>query len=86
MPYEWDEDKRQSNIDKHRIDFQAVHSFEWATAVTEPSPRGGEMRYTAIGYVGIRLHTVIYTERGGVTRIISLRPSSAKERADYAQA
>ena len=86
MLYEWDEDKRQSNIDKHRIDFQAVHSFEWATAVTEPSPRGGEMRYIAIGYIGDRLRTVIYTERGAATRIISLRPSSDSEEARYAQA
>ena len=86
MPYEWDEDKRQSNIDKHRIDFQSVHAFEWATAVTEPSPRGGEMRYIAIGYIGDRLRTVIYTERGAATRIISLRPSSDSEEARYAQA
>lgn len=86
MLYEWDEDKRQSNIDKHGIDFQSVNIFEWQTAVTEPSPRGGEMRYIAIGYIGIRLHTVIYTERGAATRIISLRPSSDSEEARYAQA
>ena len=86
MLYEWDEDKRQSNIDQHGIDFQSVNAFEWQTAVTEPSPRGGEMRYIAIGYIGIRLHTVIYTERGAATRIISLRPASDGEEAHYAQA
>ena len=86
MPYEWDDDKRQSNIDKHDIDFESVNAFEWETAVTEPSPRGGEMRYIAIGYIGDRLRTVIYTERGPVTRIISMRPSSDSEEARYAQA
>ena len=59
--YEWDEDKRQSNIDKHGIDFESMYDFEWETAVTEPSPRGGEMRYIGIGYIGDRLRTVIYT-------------------------
>ena len=30
--YEWDEAKRRSNLDKHRVDFQAIHRFEWNTA------------------------------------------------------
>ena len=86
MLYEWDADKRQSNIDKHGIDFMSMYDFEWETAVTEPSPRGGEMRYIGISYIGDRLRTVIYTKRGAATRIISLRPSSVEERAHYAQA
>ena len=86
MLYEWDEDKRQSNSEEHGIDFERMYDFEWETAVINPSPRGGEMRYIAISYIGIRLHAVIYTERGPVALIISLRPASAKERADYAQA
>ena len=86
MLYEWDEDKRQSNIDKHGIDFECMYDFEWETAVTEPSPRGGEMRYIGISYIGDRIYTVIYTKRGAATRIISLHPSSVEERAQYAQA
>lgn len=84
--YEWDENKRQSNIAKHGIDFECIYAFDWGNAVIEPSPRGDEERYSAIGYIGSRLHTLIYTERGAATRIISLRPASANERNHYAQA
>ena len=86
MLYEWDENKRQTNRDKHKIDFEAIHFFEWNTALIEPSPRYGEMRYSAIGYIGDHLHFVIYTERGEITRVISLRRASNQERNRYAQA
>ena len=83
--YEWDEAKSRSNLDKHEIDFQAIHEFDWDNAVTEPSPRNNELRYIAVGYIGDRLYTVIYTERGDNKRIISLRKSSRKEMIEYAQ-
>lgn len=84
MPYEWDEQKRRENRDKHGLDFaEEEESFQWATAVSEPSPRDGEMRWRAIGYIGARLHTVIYTVRGDNTRIISLRRSGATEVITY---
>ena len=74
--YEWDEDKRRSNLDKHEVDFEAIYEFDWDNAVTEPSPRDNELRYIAISYLGNRLYTVIYTERGDRRRIISLRKPS----------
>lgn len=84
MPYEWDEQKRRANLDKHGLDFAEVEaSFQWATAVIEPSPRYGEMSWRAIGYIGPRLHTVIYTVRGDNTRIISLRRAGATEVITY---
>jgi len=84
--YEWDEAKRFSNITKHHIDFTAAYNFEWETAVRESSDRYGETRYAATGYIGDRLHRVIYTIRGDKRRIISLRKASPKEMRDYAQA
>ena len=83
--YEWDEAKSRSNLDKHEIDFQAIYEFDWDNAVTQPSPRDNELRYIAVGYIGDRLHTVIYTRRGDNKRIISLRKSSRKEMIEYAQ-
>lgn len=44
------------------------------------------MRYIALEYIAGRLYRVICTERGAVTRIISLRPASANPRNEYAQA
>jgi uncharacterized DUF497 family protein len=86
VEYEWDEAKRLANRAKHEIDFRAAEGFEWAFANVQPTHRHGERRYIATGYIGDRLHTVVFTERGGRTRIISLRRASSKEEKDYAQA
>ena len=86
VEYEWDEAKRRANADKHRIDFVAVREFEWETAIVRPTIRGSELRHIATGYIGARLHTVVFTERDGKRRIISLRRSSRQEERDYAQA
>ena len=68
------------------MDFADVESFDWETALKIPSSRYGEMRWLAIGYIGLRLYAVIYTERGDNTRIISLRKASRQEVRDYAEA
>ena len=83
MIYEWDEAKREANRSKHGIDFDEVRSFVWETAEIKPSPRGNEMRYAATGYIGPRLHRVIYTERGERLRIISVRKAHLQEVRDY---
>ena len=85
VSYEWDEAKNRANIAKGRPSFAAIEDFEWDTALIQPDPRHGEMRYTAIGYIGQRLHYVVFTERGSRTRIISLRKASPKEMRDYAE-
>ena len=48
--------------------------------------RYGETRYLAIGYIGDRLHAVVYTDRGDATRIISLRRANRQEEREYAGA
>ena len=32
MIYEWDENKREANLEKHGIDFEQVHLFDWQRA------------------------------------------------------
>ena len=86
MPYEWDDQKCRDNLEKHEIGFSAVELFEWDTSVKIPSPRYGEMRWLAIGYIGLRLYAIAYAERGNNTRIISLRKASRQEIRDYAEA
>lgn len=83
--YEWDEGKRQSNLDKHGVDFAAIETFDWETALVGRSDRHGEVRFVAIGYIEDRLHQVVFTERGNLARIISLRRASLRERRSYAQ-
>jgi uncharacterized DUF497 family protein len=43
-------------------------------------------RLEAIGYIGDRLHVVIYSLRADVVRIISLRKANAREVKRYAEA
>ncbi len=84
--YEWDEAKNQANITAGRPGFGAVEEFEWETAMIFPSPRHGETRWGAIGFIGDRLHYVVYARRGDRRRIISLRRASKKEAMYYAKA
>lgn len=81
--YEWDESKRAANIAKHKIDFDAANGFDWLTAITDLSPRDGEMRFAATGYIGERRHRLVFTPRDECNRIISLRPASKREVLDY---
>ena len=83
MRYEWDEEERASNLDKHGVDFEAMEEFDWEAADIEASPRGGEMRYIATGPIGARLHVAVHTRRGERTRIISLRKADRQEVRDY---
>lgn len=84
MAYEWDEAKREANRRKHGVDFADAALFEWRTAVVEESSRADEPRYLAIGYIGERLHAVVYTKRGENRRIISMRAASDREEDRYA--
>ena len=86
VQYEWDEAKRQSNAQKHGIDFAAVEVFDWESALVVRSDRGGELRYVAVGYIDVRLHCLVFTERGPRIRVISLRCASRREERRYAQA
>ncbi|MYC34862.1 MAG: BrnT family toxin [Chloroflexi bacterium] len=83
---EWDERKRAENADKHKVDFTAIYDFDWDTAVYNSNYMHGEERWVVTGYIGARLHRVVYTWRGDRRRIISLRKTNPREDRDYAQA
>ena len=71
-------------IAKHGIDFDEIELFQWSGALIEPDDRHDEPRFRAFGYIGLRLHTVVYTERMGNTRVISIRKSNEGEMKRYA--
>jgi uncharacterized DUF497 family protein len=85
-PYVWDETKRTSNRRKHAVDFASIADFELETAVTTKDDRKnyGEDRFRAIGLINARLHVLVFTPRGGLYRVISLRKANAKEIENYA--
>ena len=51
MNYEWDEQKRATNITKHGVDFVEIENFDWATALTILDTRFEESRYAALGLI-----------------------------------
>lgn len=83
---EWDEDKRAANLKKHGADFSAALEFEWDTALTAADARQdyGEPRFVSIGFIGPRLHVLVWTPRGEQFRVISLRKANAREVKRYA--
>lgn len=87
MEFEWDEAKRASNLAKHGVDFAAVAAFDWESAQESEDRRSdyGERRWVARGIIAGQLHVLIYTQRYGRIRVISLREASSKEKADYAE-
>jgi len=85
MQYEWDEQKRRRNIEKHGIDFTDIIDFQWDDALEAVDDRFdyGEERINAVGLLGTRLVVVTYVERKEAIRVISLRKASKTEEQLY---
>ena len=82
--YEWDEVKRQLNLEKHGIDFvDATDIFLDFNRIEMESTRDGEIRYQTIGTVNEIVLLVVYTTRKNKIRIISARRASKNERKAY---
>ncbi len=84
LDFEWDENKRLANIEKHGIDFEDAIGV-WEDDVVEVPSRSqrGENRLVAFGVLEGRIIAVVYTDRGGARRIISARRASRSERENY---
>lgn len=87
MSYEWDEQKRQINIQKHGIDFNDVPEIFDSDIITIHDERFdyGETRYVVIGILKNHVLVVAYTERGDNIRIISARKATKNEQIYYFQ-
>jgi len=82
MRFEWDENKNESNIHKHGLDFSdSIEMFD-SPMVTCPDNRFdyGEERYIGIGLTQNRVAIVVFTEKNDdVICIISLRKAKKHE-------
>ncbi len=86
--YEWEESKRAANRRDHGIDFDGARHFDWETAVVAIDEREdyGELRELALGFIGVRLHAMVFTRRGRSIRVISLRKANRTEVRRYVDA
>jgi len=87
MEYEWDPRKASHNWKKHGVDFiEAATIFNDPLSITYPDPDHSvnEDRYVIIGMsTAERLLIVAHTDRNGVTRLISARNVTNRERKLY---
>lgn len=83
--FEWDEEKRRINAQKHLIDFaDAVEIFHGSTITVEDDRFDyGEQRFITLGLLKGRVIAVTHTERGNVTRFISARKATKYEQITY---
>lgn len=82
----WDENKRQANLQKHGLDFaDASEVLDSRYRLDIEIVRSDEMRTQSISYaLGLlAILTVVHTERDTMTRVISFRTASKKEREIY---
>jgi uncharacterized DUF497 family protein len=87
MKYEWDENKRQTNLEKHgkNFDFAMAHKI-WesdAPRVTDNAERKGEERYKTTGKMDKELCVVVWEDKENARRIISFRRPTEPERQTY---
>lgn len=82
--FEWDENKRERNLQKHGLDFlDAIHIFMDPERIEVEVIMQEEKRYQTIGSVNEIIIFVVYTHRGKNKRLISARKASKNERKIY---
>ena len=91
MNVTFDPAKDAANLAKHGVSLLDAAGFEWETAVVWPDTRRdyGEPRMVALGYIGLRIMSVVFVDRPPEQpterRIISLRKANTREVKRYAE-
>jgi len=87
MNFEWDENKNQSNIEKHGYDFRdVVQIFTDEDLFVYPSSFALEARNVAVSKFKGKYVALVYTVRTDAIRLISALSARKKEVAAYEQA
>ena len=86
MKFEWDENKNESNVEKHGLDFEdAAEVFESPMLIALDTRQDyGEDRWIGLGLVEYRVVVLVYTYRDAdKVRIISMRKALQHEKYQY---
>ena len=88
MFFEWDEGKGLRNTDERGLPFDVAMALFDGPTLESPDGRRdyGERRIKAIGAVAGHVLVCVYTNRGPIRRIISLRVANRRERDAYRKA
>ena len=86
LEFEWDEGKRLSNLEKHKIDFaEAREVFDGRDTIQARLAYEREVRYATTGLLKGSFVTIVWTRRGENIRLISVRGARDEERRKYRQ-
>lgn len=85
MEIEFDAAKNQRNIELRGLTFDLAAGFDFEGAIEVEQVVEGEQRYFALGFIGARLHALVYTLRDEVAGIVSLRKANKREVRRYEQ-
>jgi uncharacterized DUF497 family protein len=85
MKFEWDEQKRLINLQKHGIDFSDVWQLfdNWRHTIEYDRFEYDEIRYFTLGLLDGRIIAVSHTETEKLIRIISARKANKNEQTEY---
>jgi uncharacterized DUF497 family protein len=83
----FDPAKSERNERERGLTFSLVEQLDWSDAVIEEDDRKdyGERRYRVLGFIGDRLHAVVFTPRAGKVHVISLRKANKREVKQHEQ-
>ena len=86
MKIEFDPAKANSNATKHGVSLDKAECLEWDILLAEEDKREayGEIRFIGYAPIGQQVFCVVFTDRGDVRRIISLRKATKREVIYYA--
>ena len=80
---EFDPAKDDTNIAKHGISLARAEDMSVLAIIEDDRHPYGETRYRAFGMIDGMAHCLVFTERSGVLRAISLRRAHAREMKRY---
>ena len=88
MRVSYDPAKNEQNIRSRGLSFDSAADFDFEGALYAVDERREyrEVRYVAIGMLGVRLHILCFAETADGIRVISFRKANIREVKRYAKA
>lgn len=85
MVFQWDESKRELNLQKHGIDFADGEAVFGGPIATMPDNRFdyGEQRFVTFGLLDGYVVAIVHTEDADTIRIISIRKATKREQVQF---
>jgi len=87
MDITFDLAKNASNVGKHGVSLDLAAELDWSEVMACVDCRHDykEVREIGFGVIGERLYCVVFTQRGNVMHIISMRKANKREVKSYVE-